>query len=170
MQVGEWAGQDRGPLDETSQEILRPDAYMGRIYVNADEYPVDVSVVYGHAKETFHSPGFCLLGGGWNIIEKARRGVECGPEGDAVLANEFLLQREGEQRVVLYWYASHRETTPSWVVLQYRLLRNRVLRRPMGGALVRVTAPVAGSVEGAARTAEDLIRELYPELREAMAL
>lgn len=170
MQMGEWEGEDRGPLDETSQEILQPDAYMGRIYANADGYPVDVSVVFGHQKETFHSPGFCLLGGGWNIIRKTQRAVDCDADGQAVLANEFLLQREGEQRVVLYWYVSRGETTPSWVVLQYRLLRNRVLKRPRGGALVRVTAPVGGSAEVAEQIAEDLMRELYPGLREAMAL
>jgi hypothetical protein len=55
-------------------------------------------------------------------------------------------------------------------VLQYRLLRNRVLKRPKGGALVRVTTPVAGSAEAAEQIAEDLMRELYPGLREAMAL
>jgi len=143
---------------------------MGRVYVRADGYPVDVTVVYGRAKETFHSPGFCLLGGGWNIIGKTRRHLNCGPDGGEVLANEFLLQRQEEQCVVLYWYASHRETTPSWIVLQYRLLRNRVLKRPVGGALVRVTVPIAGSADAAGQVGEELIQELYPELREAMAL
>ncbi len=47
--------------------MLQPDAYLGRIYRRTDGYPVDLSFVFGHRKQTFHSPGFCLLGGGWNI-------------------------------------------------------------------------------------------------------
>jgi EpsI family protein len=169
MRVAAWQGRDMGPLDRTSQEMLHPDAYMGRVYVREDGYPVDLAVVFGHEKETFHSPGFCLLGGGWNIIQKSRRSVNAGTRG-RLLANEFRLQRRDERRVVLYWYASYRETTPSWVALQYRLLRNRVLGRPTGGALIRVTAPVGESEEAASRVAEELIRALYGDLSRVMAL
>jgi EpsI family protein len=169
MRVAAWQGRDMGPLDRTSQEMLHPDAYMGRLYVRGDGYPVDLAVVFGHEKETFHSPGFCLLGGGWNIIQKSRRSVDRG-SGRRLLANEFRLQRRDERRVVLYWYASYRETTPSWVALQYRLLRNRVLGRPTGGALIRVTAPVGESEEAASRVAEELIRALYGDLSRVMAL
>ncbi|MDH4209535.1 MAG: EpsI family protein, partial [Anaerolineae bacterium] len=169
-QAAGWEGRDLGPLDEVSQDMLRPEAYMGRLYVRGDGYPVDVTVVCGHAKETFHSPGFCLLGGGWNITRKARRTIDFGGAEDPVQANEFHLQRQEERRVVLYWYASRGETTPSWVAFQYRLLRNRLLRRPTRGALVRVTAPMGGSDEAASQAAAELIRELYPSLREAVRL
>jgi len=169
MRLAAWQGRDTGPLDRTSQEMLHPDAYMGRLYVRGDGYPVDLAVVFGHEKDTFHSPGFCLLGGGWNIIQKSQRSVDRG-NGRRLLANEFRLQRRDERRVVLYWYASYRETTPSWVALQYRLLRNRVLGRPRGGALIRVTAPVGESEEAASGVAEELIRALYGDLSRVMAL
>jgi len=169
MQMGNWRGEDAGPLDETSQEMLHPDAYMGRLYTREDGYPVEIVAVVGRAKETFHSPGFCLLGGGWNIIRKGRRQLEVGRDG-SVTVNEFWLQRRDEQRLVFYWYASHEEMTPSWVVFQYRLLRNRLVRRPAGGMLVRVTAPAAMGDDAGAEAAGELIRALWGDLRAAVAL
>lgn len=182
MRLPRWQGEDLGPLDKTSQEMLRPDAYVARSYLRDDGYPVQVVAVFGHEKQTFHSPGFCLLGGGWNIVGKARRTVRVGG-GKSVEANEFSLQRavkEPEQaaetglqrRAVLYWYASYQETTPSWVVFQYRLLRNRLTGRPDRGALLRFTAPVApGETVAEAREAIDgLAAGTAPALSEAMGL
>jgi len=170
MRLEGWGGKDLGPLDRTSQEMLHPDGYLARLYSRKDGYPVDIVVVAGREKETFHSPGFCLLGGGWSIIEKGRRMVEVGSGRRRLEVNQFVLQRQGQRRVVLYWYASHGEGTRSWVALQYRLLRNRLLKRPLGGALIRVSAPVAGTEEEAAEAAEQLVRDLYPSLLRATGL
>jgi len=153
---GQWRGTDRGGLDRVSAEMLQPDAYLGRLYRRADGYPVDVAVVFGHRKQTFHSPGFCLLGGGWDITRKNQVRLS-----GTLQANEFYLQRKDEERLVTYWYASYRETTPSWVAFQYRLLRNRLLGRPGSGALIRLTAPIGAS----AREAEEVTAELAAGLR-----
>ncbi len=148
MHKAGWRATDRGPLDRQSQEMLRPDAYLDRLYVRLDGFPVDVTIVYGHAKETFHSPGTCLLGAGWSITRKARYSLDTGATGGWVDANCFSLQRGDERRVALYWYASTGETTPSWIAFQYRLLRNRLTGRPATGALVRFIAPRAGVRRG----------------------
>jgi EpsI family protein len=179
MRMAGWQGEDLGPLDKMSEEMLRPDAYLARSYVRDDGYPVQVVAVFGHEKQTFHSPGFCLLGGGWNITGKARRAVKVGGR-ESVEANEFSLQRAAagpeqagvQRRAVLYWYASYRETTPSWVLFQYRLLRNRLTGRPDRGALLRFAAPVApGGTNAEARAAIDgLVVEVAPQLTEAMGL
>jgi hypothetical protein len=57
-------------LDDLSKQMLTPDAYIVRNYANAAGYPVNVLVIYGHQKNTFHSPGYCLPGGGWAIQKK----------------------------------------------------------------------------------------------------
>jgi EpsI family protein len=168
--VAGWTTTSQTRLDRTSEEMLHPDAYLDRVYTRADGYPVDLTVVFGHAKETFHSPGFCLLGGGWNIIRKGRRTMAVGSDSARVEANQFSLQRKDQRSVVLYWYASQGETTPSWVQFQYRLLRNRLTGRSPAGALVRVTAPVGESEEKAAAAAEELIGKLYPDLTRLMGL
>jgi len=166
----DWQGTERGTLDGDSLEMLDPDAYLLREYTRSDGYPVDLSILFGYRETTFHSPGFCLLGGGWNILQKSRRSLQLGTGDGEVLANEFLLQRGGEERTVLYWYMSHGATTPSFMQFRYHLLRNRVLRRPTWGALIRVSAPIAGSQEEAAQASEDLLREIHPDLREALKI
>ena len=165
-----WKGAEARPLDGESLELLNPDVYLLREYTRLDGYPVDLSVLFGHRKSTFHSPGFCLLGGGWSILRKSRHALDLGEGGGTVLANEFALQRGSEQRMVLYWYACHGASTPSFVVFRYQLLRNRVLHRPAWGVLIRMSAPIAKSEEEAAQACESLLRELYPELQEALMM
>ncbi len=154
-----WQSRDLGPLDRTSAEMLQPDAFASRLYRRQDGYPVEVSVVLGHRKQTFHSPGFCLLGGGWNITRKSRLRLPAG-ESRVIEANQFWLQRQDRKQVVVYWYMSHRETTPNWVRFQYRLLRNRLLGRPESGALVRLTAPVGDSPRAAEQVQAELVARL----------
>ena len=168
--VGGWRMTQSAPLDRTSQEMLHPDAYVGRVYTRTDGYPVNVTVVFGHAKETFHSPGFCLLGGGWNITRKDRCTLDAGAGAAIIQANRFSLQRGDERRLVLYWYASAGETTPSWVAFQYRLLRNRLTGRSASGALVRFVAPVLDSEGFASKATDELVRGIYPDLRKCMSL
>lgn len=161
-----WQGSERGALDSDSLEMLAPDAYLLREYTRSDGYPVDLSILFGYKKSTFHSPGFCLLGGGWNTLSKSRRPLNLG--GEAVLANELLLQRGSEKRIVLYWYASYGESTPSFAQFRYHLLRNRALQQPTWGALIRVSAPMVGSQEDAAEASEDVLGQVYPYLREEL--
>ena len=169
VRTASWQGQDSGQLDPLSQKMLRPDAYLRRIYTRRDRTPVELAVIVGHSKDTFHSPGLCLVGGGWNIRQKGR--VTLGlARSTRLTANEFWLERPGERQLVLYWYASHGETTPSWVVFQYRLLRNRLTGAQTRGALVRLATPVGESEEQASRAAQELIGELDESLDKAMAL
>lgn len=168
LRAGDWVGEDAGELDEFILEQLRPEAHLLRDYRGPDGRTIALAVVFGREKQTFHSPGFCLLGGGWNIMGKLTRSVEMGAGLPAVEANEFHLQRGDQRAVVLYFYASGEGTTPSWVTFQYRLLRNRLLGRPACGALVRLVAPAADSEEEAGTAAADLLRQLYPGLREAL--
>jgi EpsI family protein len=167
--VAHWQSRDLGALDRVSAELLHPDAYTRRLYRREDGYPVEMSVLTGHEKETFHSPGFCLLGGGWNITRKSRTRLAVAG-GRPLEASEFWLQRGEEQRVVVYWYASPNETTPSWVALQYRLFRNRLLGRPATGALIRFTAPVADSPEQAEAVIAELVSQVGPGLTQALAI
>ncbi len=170
MVLGEWQGRDVGPLDDLSQQMLRPDSYVVRDYVHSDGYPVSLTVILGHEKDTFHSPGSCLLGSGWSTVGKRVRSLRLNGAGEVIRVNELLVQRRDERRLTVYWYASSAETTPSWTVFQWRLLRNRLLDRQTGGALVRLDAPVTESEAAASQTIEQLIQELYPHLTSAVGI
>jgi EpsI family protein len=150
--------------------MLRPDAFLHRVYTREDGYPVDVTVVFGHAKDTFHSPGTCLTGDGWVIAQKDRCRLLPQPRAKPVWANQFVLERKGKHAVALYWYASYGATDASWVEFQYHMLRNRLSGRPSSGALIRFMTPAPASDELAAEVVGSLAAQLAPDLHRAMGL
>jgi EpsI family protein len=151
LAVGDWRGRQADPFDQTTLDLLQPDAYLNRVYERFDGASLMLTVVYGHHKSTFHSPGFCLLGGGWSIIAKSVVAAPASPGGRSLQVNRFLLQRRDERTVVLYCYLYRGGAATSWARFQGRLLADRLRGGPGAGALVRLVIPAEG--EGAAATA-----------------
>ncbi|MCS6830171.1 MAG: EpsI family protein [Armatimonadota bacterium] len=152
-------------LDDLSKQMLTPDAYIVRNYANAAGYPVNVLVIYGHRKNTFHSPGYCLPGGGWAIQKKeVERVPMVAPDGRQYEAemNRFLLQKNEQKQVVLYCFIEGGRVTPSIFRHNWYLLQDRLLHRPAMGALLRIIVPVADNEERASEIARSFARELVP--------
>ncbi len=152
-------------LDDLSKQMLTPDAYIVRNYADARGYPVSVLVIYGHQKNTFHSPGYCLPGGGWAIQKKEVESVPVvAPDGRQYEAemNRFLLQKNELKQVVLYCFIEGGRVTPSIFRHNWYLLQDRLLHRPAMGALLRIIVPVADNEEQAAQIARSFARELVP--------
>lgn len=152
-------------LDDLSKEMLTPDAYIVRTYANTAGYPVYVLVIYGHRKNTFHSPGYCLPGGGWAIQKRVIERVPVtSPQGKQYEAemNRFLLQKDNQKQVVLYCFIEGGRVTPSIFKHNWYLLQDRLLHRPAMGALLRIIVPVADNEEVAAQLAREFARELVP--------
>ncbi len=152
-------------LDDLSKQMLTPDAYIVRNYRNEAGYFANVLVIYGHQKNTFHSPGYCLPGGGWAIQKKSVERIPVtAPDGRQYEAelNRFLLQKNAEKQVVFYCFVEGGRVTPSIFQLNWYLLQDRLLQRPAMGALLRIIVPVADNEEGAAEAARTLARELLP--------
>lgn len=152
-------------LDDLSKQMLTPDAYIVRTYANEAGYPVSVLVIYGHQKNTFHSPGYCLPGGGWAIQKKSVERIPVvAPDGRQFEAelNRFLLQKGTQRQVVFYCFVEGGRVTPSIFKHNWYLLQDRLLHRPAMGALVRIIVPIADNEEGAAEVARAVARELVP--------
>ncbi|MCS6950871.1 MAG: EpsI family protein [bacterium] len=152
-------------LDDLSKQMLTPDAYIVRSYANEAGYPVNVLVIYGHRKNTFHSPGYCLPGGGWAIQKKSIEHIPVvAPDGREYKAamNRFLLQKGEQRQVVFYCFVEGGRVTPSIFKHNWYLLQDRLLHRPAMGALLRIIVPVADNEEGAADIARAFARELVP--------
>lgn len=152
-------------LDDLSKQMLTPDAYIVRNYADASGYPVSVLVIYGHQKNTFHSPGYCLPGGGWAIQKKeVERVPVVAPDGRQYEAemNRFLLQKNEQKQVVLYCFIEGGRVTPSIFRHNWYLLQDRLLHRPAMGALLRIIVPAADNEEQAAEIARSFARELVP--------
>ena len=83
-----------------------------------------------------------------------------------IVVNRYLIQKERDQQVVLYWYQSQGNAVAGEFTAKIEMVRSAIIRNRTDGALVRVSAPVTG---GAAETTESLVRyvqALYPILSE----
>jgi len=160
MRIGEWQGADQGPVDDVSREMLQPDAVIWRTYQNPAGATAELMVIYGHQKATFHSPGQCLLGGGWNIVAKERAKVSV--DGRDLEVNRFRVQTGEGRAVVFYGYVQGHRVTPSWVKHQFYLATDRARGRVPMGALVRVIVPVTGSQAAADRAGIELMQGVLP--------
>lgn len=165
-QVSEWKGTDH-ELDKLSLDLLMPDDYLWRSYEDPSGLPLDFLVVYGHLKQTFHSPGFCLPGGGWQIVQKSEVPVASG--GLPMEMNLFLIQRviDGQdvKQVVMYSFMQGDNATSSLVKHNWNLLMAHFKQTRRTGALVRVIIPVTSTEDAAVARATDFITRIYPDLR-----
>lgn len=140
--LGSWKGNDI-PIETVVESLLRTDASLQREYVHTTGELVWVYVGYygtdrgGRAQ---HTPRGCYASQGWAIVES--RKIESG--GDTPLrANEYLVERDGERRLVHFWYRSHRRGGMLGGLDQNL---DRLLGRLFGGradgALVRLSTPM----------------------------
>ena len=138
-------------MDESVSEMLAADHNVQRAYLHPQRYVVFVYVGYYGTKRggtPEHTPDICYPAQGWSIVEARDRSVG-GTSGFDV--REFIVEKEGERRLVHYWYrTSH--TTGITSVLRLRLEHfwGRLARNRGDGALVRLSTRIdEEDVEGA---------------------
>jgi EpsI family protein len=148
-QIGPWRSVDV-PLESEVEAALDADFNLQRAYSTGTGDVIWLYVGYYGTERggrPQHTPRGCYTGAGWGI--RAVRALDAAP-GGALRVNEYWIERDGEQRLVHYWYRSHRRTGMLGGLDQNldRLL-GRLLDGRADGALVRVSAPLyhGGEVE-----------------------
>jgi EpsI family protein len=149
--IGRWLSTDV-PLASFVESELRADFNFQRTYLTRSGDKVWLYVgYYGTARggRPEHTPRGCYTGAGWGI--KSSRTVEI-DSNDEFRANEYLVEQRGEQRLVHFWYRSHRRTGILGGLDQNvdRLL-GRLLDGRADGALVRISTPLSGDDTTTAR-------------------
>ncbi len=149
--IGRWQSTDV-PLASVVERELRADFNFQRAYFTRSGDQIWLYVgYYGTARggRPEHTPRSCYTGAGWGI--ESSRIVEI-DSNDEFRANEYLIEQRGEQRLVHFWYRSHRRTGILGGLDQNidRLL-GRLLDGRADGALVRISTPISGDDTTAAR-------------------
>ena len=82
-----------------------------------------------------------------------------------ITINRYVVSHGDNKSVVLYWYQSPRRVVASEYKAKFWLVADSTRYHRSDTALVRVTVAVRNGDEAAAmRSAEDLVRAVYPEL------
>jgi EpsI family protein len=152
LHVGSWKAEEL-PIGSAVESVLRADLNLQRAYHSPTGDVVWLYVGYygterGGRPE--HTPRGCYTGAGWGIA--AARTLDIDPHGP-LRVNEYLVEREGQRRLVHFWYRSHR-TTGLLGGLDQNLDRflGRLLDRRADGALIRISTPLDDGGETAARS------------------
>ncbi len=144
IEISSWRGEDIA-VETGVAAMLDADFNVQRSY----RHPVGGLVwlyvgYYGTERggRPEHTPWACYPSNGWEIVRASV--VELGRSGD-LRVNEIVVERDGELRLVHFWYQSYRKGGMLGDFDQaMERFRNRVLDGRADGSLVRLSTPIAG--------------------------
>ena len=151
LQLGEWQGED---VEQTNIEVfilLEPEQYAQRLYRHPDGRFVWLSLIGSRKSKSFHSPQICYDTDGWK--------TEAGSRPIALGAGEvYALQLQASR-------ATQGGGTSHHIVSYFYLWPSYARESQDGMVLVKVTAPMFGSLEETAEMEQDFLQELFTAAR-----
>lgn len=165
IQFRDWKPSDQ-KLSAAEQELLQPDASLIRRFQGEKGAAAELAVVAGHRKQSVHTPGFCMAGGGWELISQRQCALPL-PDGP-VPATRTLMLRNGVQILVTYFFTDGRYSTPSLMKFQGAQLVRRLQAQVPLGALVRIIVPVGKHPEEAEKLADEFARDTVPPVMQSL--
>jgi EpsI family protein len=161
--LGKWELAYEGSLSERLEPVLGADDYILRSYRNPEGEIAELFTAYylvQYAGESMHSPKNCMAGAGWEPIQRGSLPLINGAAGRPALVNSFVIEKDGQRFVMLYWYQVHGRIIASEYWLKAYLVWDAVCNRRRDGALVRIMVPIRPGSDGARElnTALDLAR------------
>jgi EpsI family protein len=173
--VGGLVGRDV-VMSDAEVKAAGVTSYLARTYAPATAAPEALpafSLYVGYYDRqtqgrTIHSPKNCLPGAGWEALAAgtARLTTPSGP----VTVNRYLIQRAGQQALVLYWYQGRGRVEANEYRVKWDLLRDAALKRRSEEALARVVVPVTTTEEQAATVAVGVASAIVPALARTLPL
>jgi len=170
-QFGEWRMATEGVIDRETMDVLRADDVVTRLYAQSGTGRVaNLFVAYFKSQRTGqapHSPKNCLPGAGWVPSTSEHLPVEIVGLATPVKVNRYIVEREDEKSVVLYWYQSPKRVIASEFEAKFYLVADSIRYHRSDTALVRVISPVInGDEDGATKAAINFVQSFFVPLRQ----
>jgi len=165
--LGEWQSRGGTIFGAGILDKLRLTDYVMRDYVDPVGRGVNLYIGYWDTQRmgaVMHSPKNCLPGAGWEPVEASQLTIALRPPFPPITVNRYLVRKDREQQVVLYWYHSQGQVVAGEVPARIAMVKSALVRHRTDGAIVRVMSPV---YEGARETSERLVayvQTMYPVL------
>lgn len=164
-----------GTLPESEVEVAGMDRYLFRIYGEPD--PSSIAGIpgftlyvgfYGSQAQgrTIHSPKNCMPGSGWEALHDREASIATSM--GEVPVNRYVLQRDDERVLVLYWYQGRGRVQANEYLVKLDLLRDSALHGRSDEALVRIVVPIESSEAAAFTVAEEIAAEVIPAVDSAL--
>ncbi len=162
------------PIEEEVQALLKADDTLNRVYQDpATGAALSLFVAYFRSQRagaTTHSPRVCLPGAGWQTRD-ARVVPLVLPGGRTIRVNRWIVTRDANRSVVLYWFQTSRRVVANEYVNKFYLMLDSIRYRRSDAAFVRVVSPVEDGRDAVAEEAAvrmvgaffDTLRTFLPE-------
>lgn len=165
--LGAWELTREDTFNARLLAVLQTDDYLSRTYQNSEGHVVDLYIGYFENQrtgETMHSPKNCLPGSGWQALESGRVLVVPANATVPVGINRYLIEKDGQRALVLYWYQAHGRIIASEYWGKIFLVWDSLRWHRRDGALIRVVIPVENHLKEAETTGLDFVHLLLPQL------
>ena len=162
LQIGEWKARDIA-VTEHEYDILETRNLIVREYKNKKGESIHLFIIYSETnRRVCHPPVVCLIGSGITVTNATKEKLVIG--GRAFTVNRLLARGAKSEEVLLYWYMLGKEFTEDYLTQQFRWVTGQATGKGLGGAMVRIIAPISGSEEETLKRAKQFIQELLPIL------
>jgi EpsI family protein len=166
--IGRWHSREESPLPAAAADLLKIDDYLMRRYIDETGNSLWLYIGYWASQRRgaaqVHSPRNCLPASGWEPMEASRLTIEVPGGRPPLTVNRYLIQRDRELQVVLYWYHAQGSPVAGEIQAKLRLVRSAILHNRTDGALIRVSSPVSGSTAATTDRLVRYVQALYPSL------
>lgn len=160
-----WKASD-AELTASERELLQPDAVLIRRFDSGKGTGAELAVVVGHRKQSIHTPGFCMTGGGWELASQRQCTLDL--PGGSITATRSVMVRQGAQVVATYFFTDGRYSTPNLVRFQSAQLLKRLQAEVPLGALVRILVPAQPDLRAAEKLSDEFARETVPHVLQSL--
>ena len=169
--IAPWQGVRDTTLDPGALAMLLPDDVLNRQYTNEEGTAnLDLFVAYyktQHKAGGAHDPKVCLPGSGWNPLESRIVQVDVRNSGVSFPVNHYVIEKDSEKAVVLYWYQSPSRIVTGEQVMRFDRIVDTIKSHRTDMALVRIVVPVSGGDSSAATAfATQFAESIYPYLQQ----
>jgi EpsI family protein len=165
--IGVWKEQDSAVFDVDTLRMLKMSDYLMRRYVDPAGHTTWLYMAYWQSQRKgsdIHSPKNCLPAGGWEPVEATRLTIPLGGAAAPITVNSYLIQKDRQMQVVIYWFQAQGTVVAGELEAKIEMVRSAILRNRTDGAIVRLSSPVAGTVQETTDRLVRYIQTLYPVL------
>jgi EpsI family protein len=161
-------------LDQETQDLLKADDILNRVYQNSSGNQLGLFVAYFKTQrlgQSPHSPKNCLPGSGWEPISTDRTSIPVAGWNAPIVVNRYIVEKGDDKSVTLYWYQSHSRVIASEYSAKFWLVADALRYHRSDTSLVRISVPVlGGDVDAASDLAIQFVQVVFPKLLKQMPL
>ena len=169
QQLQDWRMTGESRAEDDVEDVLKADDYVLRRYQDSAGEVADLFVAYykvQKAGESMHSPKNCLPGSGWAPVVNDTVVLSKSPQGKDLRINRYVIEKDGERALVLYWYQAGRRVIASEYWGKIYLVWDAMRTGRRDGGIVRIMVPLSQgqSEESATKTGLTFARTAYEQL------